>query len=216
MADTGAGGVCRAAKRAGGGAGEGGRGDCGGAGAVNGSLTGAHQFGEEFRAAAGDGVVNEGAFAGQKGWVEIRDDHFFDDTLRLRAGEDGAIGAPDEGDAGVMGLIFVVQGQGIERAGAAGLIGKHGEAGVFTGAEGVDGDEGVGVAAGGGLTFRGVGPGQKARGMGHEKHLRAAKREHASDFRELIVVADDGADFRETSVEDSEFITAAVVIPFVT
>src|SRR5687768_15938803 len=62
------------------------------------------------------------------------------------------------------------------------------------------------------LTFRGVGPRLESGGVWHEKYLGPTERQHARDFGELVVVADDGAHLAEADVENKDVPAALVII----
>src|SRR5262245_23264639 len=109
-----------------------------------------YQLPEQLRPPRAQHVVRQRAFASQQLRLERGDEHFLADSFFLRAGDEFAVGAPDEGGTGVVGLVLAVARPRRDVAGAADLVGENGEAGVLAGAEGVLLEELVRVTAGGG------------------------------------------------------------------
>jgi hypothetical protein len=68
----------------------------------------AHELFEQLRPARPQHVVGQGAFAGDQGRIERRHEHLLADALLLRAGDQLAVGPPDQGGAGVMRLILAL------------------------------------------------------------------------------------------------------------
>src|SRR5436189_246088 len=64
----------------------------------------------------------------------------------------------------------MVLGVLVQSSGATGLVGQHGETGVLTGSQSVDGDEIVGVPPRRRFTFRRVGPRLETGSVRHQEH----------------------------------------------
>ncbi len=101
-------------------------------------------------------------------------------------------------------LVLAVLGPELDISRTPDLVGEDGEASVLAGAQGIFLEEVVRVTTRGGLAFRGIVPELEPAGVRHEDDLGATQGEHARDFRELVIVADDDAELARADVEDSD------------